>query len=113
MLPQGNSATMGYLGTSLLSHSSMTPRSENSKPSDATKDTTRASVESAGSRSAVARSTRSEVEPVLSDIPEGVQGLFSGAMPKEEIGALKLLQKNPTYDGRRVTFARDRTYFLC
>ena len=25
---------------------------------------------------------------------------FAGAMPKEEIGALELLKKHPTYDGR-------------
>jgi tripeptidyl-peptidase II len=31
--------------------------------------------------------------------------LFIGAMPKEEIGALRLLKEHPTYDGRGCVIA--------
>lgn len=39
-----------------------------------------------------------ELEPV-------VDADFTGAIPKEEIGALRLLEKHPEYDGRGCTIA--------
>jgi hypothetical protein len=37
--------------------------------------------------------------------PASAEGLFAGAMPKEEIGALRFLQDHPSYDGRGVVIA--------
>lgn len=42
--------------------------------------------------------TNKEMEPV-------VDANFTGAIPKEEIGALRLLDKHPEYDGRGCTIA--------
>ena len=51
-------------------------------------------------RNIAANASRSEVEPDPASVP--LADVFGGAMPKQEIGALDLLSKNPAYDGRYV-----------